>query len=584
MSFLGEIKRRKVFQVAAVYAVVAWLIVQVVGEVKDPLNLPDSLDTVIIVLLAVGFPIAVILAWAFEVTPDGVVRDHGSAMPDRRSGRRMEYVLVGLLFVAVAWIAYRELSPPSPAVLANSVAVLPFENLSADENNAFFAAGIHEAILNELTNIADLNVIARTSVLRYENTDLSIKEIARELRVETVMEGSVQYADGRVLVTAQLIDPDTEAHLWSGNYDRDLSDVFEIQADIARRIATRLEAELTDSELARIEDAPTASGEAYTLYLRALALWQSANPGLSGTPIEPIIALLDRAIAIDEDFALAYALKSRAYASRAGYFCAPNTLNEEWSLLARENLGAALSLAPNLGLAHATRAEMAANDLELDQAREAAERALALSPNDIAVLNTVGNLYTALGEHDKALSLLGRAVELDPNSSGSINDYGNAFAWAGRPAEALVWNREAGRVDPGNVFVPFDTAKQLTALHDYEDVPNVLRETEALFREGCTVASGILAEIAYMYARAGDLSATQRILADLSHRELMPSVRVFVFLAMGDADSALAELKDTQTLATPSDPALRYLVTNYYRDPILEQVEFVRERERLVLR
>ena len=199
MSFLGEIKRRKVFQVAAVYLVVAWLLIQIVDVVNEPLNLPEWFDTAVIVALAIGFPIAVILAWAFDLTPEGVVRDQGTSATTQSRGRGIEYSLLGLIVVAIGWLFYRtEIGPseqvvqvvaeePQREVLPNSVAVLPFENLSLDPEDGFFAAGIHDTILKELANIGDMNVISRTSVLQYADGLTSIEQIAEDLRVEAVM-------------------------------------------------------------------------------------------------------------------------------------------------------------------------------------------------------------------------------------------------------------------------------------------------------------------------------------------------------------------------------------------------------------
>ena len=253
MSFLGEIKRRKVFQVAAVYTVVAWLLIQIIDVVNDPLNLPAWFDTVMIVLLAVGLPIAVVLAWAFDLTPTGVVRTPAidavtetgvslgtpqqPAPSIERPAPSPEQPAPSPERTAPSPRA--ESIRPRPKILRNSVAVLPLENLSPNPDDAYFAAGIHEEILNCLTKIKDLSVIARTSVKKYRDTDKSIAEIAAELGVGTVMEGSVRYAGERVRVTAQLIDAATQDHLWSEVYERDLADVFAIQADVAAKIATK---------------------------------------------------------------------------------------------------------------------------------------------------------------------------------------------------------------------------------------------------------------------------------------------------------------------------------------------------------
>ncbi len=284
MSVLSELNRRKMLQVAAVYLVVAWLTMQVIDVIHSPLRLPEWFPTVVIVFLAIGFPIAMIISWAFNVTPGGVVRDKGNDESGKHSGRTIEFVLIGLVGIAVLWLIYRTefdsrplpeplaVEETAPDVLPNSVAVLPFANLSPDPDNAFFAAGIHDTILNELANIKGMNVISRTAMLRYADGTTPIPQIAEELRVETVMEGSVQYANGRVLVTAQLIDPTTNAHLWSENYDREFADIFAIQADIATQIAIAMRTQLSADERLRIAKQMTSSPEAYALYLRAMEL------------------------------------------------------------------------------------------------------------------------------------------------------------------------------------------------------------------------------------------------------------------------------------------------------------------------
>lgn len=202
---------------------------QVVDVVDEPLNLPDSFGAIVIVLLAIGFPLALLFSWVFDLTPHGVVRTPSAGDSTAGKSRGLETVLAVLLVVALGWIAYRELgsTPDSPtSVLRNSVAVLPFENLSPNPDDAFFAAGIHEEILNQLAKLRNLSVISRMSVLRYKETDLTIPEIAAELHVQSVMEGSVRYAGDRVRIAAQLIDAKTDEYRWSEIYERDISDVL----------------------------------------------------------------------------------------------------------------------------------------------------------------------------------------------------------------------------------------------------------------------------------------------------------------------------------------------------------------------
>ncbi len=220
---------------------------------------------------------------------------------NRVSGRKLGLAIAGGFALTLAVLAIFDTNEVQREVLPNSVAVLPLENLSPNPDDAYFAAGLHEAILSQLSKLSALNVIARTSVAQYANSDKSIVQIAEELNVETVMEGSVRYADNRVLVTAQLIDPETNVHLWSDSYNRDFADVFAIQADIAVNIANALEAEFSLAEQQSIERLPTASTAAYARYLRSIA-----------TLVLPNVQYLDEAIALDPDFGLAYATKAYA--------------------------------------------------------------------------------------------------------------------------------------------------------------------------------------------------------------------------------------------------------------------------------
>lgn len=589
MSFLGEIKRRKVFQVAAVYAVVAWLIVQVVGEISEPLSLPESLDTIVIVVLAIGFPIAVILAWAFEVTPGGVVRDEGNAVPDRSSGRRIELVLIALLVVAVAWIVYREVGPSRPTLLANSVAVLPFENLSADENNAFFAAGIHEAILNELTNIGDLNVIARTSMMRYEGTPLSIREIARELRVETIMEGSVQYADGRVRVTAQLIDPETESHLWSGNYDRNFADVFEIQADIARRIAAELEAELSDMELARIQEAPTRSEEAYALYLRARPLETNMHPAM----VLPFYALLEEAVRLDPDFALAHATLAFAYARSLGYVKrGPSGESlDEVEALALSHAQVALDVDRGQGLAHAALAMVDAAYGRVEEARAHWDTAVAMSPNNIDVLDDAVHFYALVGPGEQADSLASRVIDIDPAAAERVQEFAS---WANDDlgsVTAVIRDRISSDLDFAR------SSEAYVALGYYEMIQgNADRALEELrFAEelNSLVNNVMRTRLVYTYGRLGLSDDAMRVFTELEDADdgqifenvALPGDLIFAHLGLGDESmvaNLLRQIAESRRPETGSFEDRVFFSRNLMRDPILERPEFVGLRDQLL--
>ncbi len=259
------------------------------------------------------------------------------------------------------------------SVLPHSIAVLPFENFSLDPDNAYYASRIHEEILNQLAKLSALNVIARTSVVEYADTDKSIPEIARELNVETVMEGSVRYVDGRILITVQLIDPETNAHLWSESYNRQFSDIFAIQADIAMRIANALEAEFSLEEQATIDAAPTESPEAYALYLRALDTFGTGD-------LRTVPSTLNRAIALDPGFANAYALMARYYAEQLLSGAAGNNPNEV-ERLALENADLALSLDPTVAFAHLALGQLHQLNGRAEDALAYYRRAVDLSPD-----------------------------------------------------------------------------------------------------------------------------------------------------------------------------------------------------------
>ncbi len=343
MSVLDELKRRNVGRVAIAYAIVAWVVVEVMSVFAPALKMPEWVMSFVAVAALIGFPIALVLSWVYELTPAGLKRtdEVPAGQSIRRvTAQRLNYLIIGALAVALVFVvvdayvlrkdavtiapaaaAPAPTAAPSSAagvathgareVLANSVAVLPFANLSPNADDAYFAQGIHEEVLNQLAKIDALSVIARTSVLRYADGKTSLPDIARELNVQAVMEGSVRYAGDSVRITAQLIDPKTGTQLWSEAYQRKFEDIFTIQADIAMNIANALRAEFSLEEQREIERPLTTSPEAYALYLRTRTV--------ALTP-DALLALLDRAIELDPSFAAAYGRKARAYCVDVGEY------------------------------------------------------------------------------------------------------------------------------------------------------------------------------------------------------------------------------------------------------------------------
>jgi len=601
MSFVSELKRRKVFQVAAVYLVVAWLIMQVVDVVNEPLLLPDWFARVVILLLAVGFPIAVILSWAFDLTPEGVVRDEGSGAVVQRGGRRMEYVFAGLLVIAVATLLYREFTPPELAVevvveesqrevLPNSVAVLPFENLSPDPDNAFYADGIHIELLSLLHRIQDLTAIARDSVIRFRNSDLSNEEIARELRVEAIVRGEVRFSGNSLRVSARLIDPATNVPIWAGVFDGDLADVFGFQADIATQIAMALEAELLPSELARIENRSTDSSEALAFYLRAVAeVGGSSGIIVSEEASSEFHRYLDEAIDIDSNFALAYAAKSRdyAYSLVRDRRLSEMTTVVEIENLARDNAERALALDRELGLAHAALAVIHRFNRRWAESRASLELALKYSPNDHRVAFDFMYFNFTVGVIADAV-VLGKRFAAANRSADGYTDLGTALFWSGDYDAAASAYRTAIILGP-TYPRPHRTLGGVEVLRgNHTRAIEELRLSESFSGKDGTITD--LATLVYFYGRAGSSENAERLLGRLHDRaseyHIGAGSWALAYLGVEDRQQALEWLNTAAETSVPDNGYINLYVIagNLYADPILEEREFLEARRRLGFR
>src|SRR5439155_18970178 len=292
-NFFAELKRRNVYKVAIAYGVVAWLLMQVASQIFPFFEIPSWAVRLVVLLLILGFPIALVLAWAFDLTPEGLKRTEWADREPARPSRNK------------AWRQTESVKVP-----AKSIAVMPFENRSEDKANAYFAAGIQDEILTLLSKIADLKVISRTSTQRYQSKPGNLSEIAKQLGVANILEGSVQKAADRVRVNVQLINAQTDSHLWAETYDRKLTDIFGVESEIAKRIAESLRAKLTGREEQTLAVKPTNNPEAYDAYLRGLAF--EARNGAWIDLLMKAIGFYEQAVQLDPKFALAWARLSRA--------------------------------------------------------------------------------------------------------------------------------------------------------------------------------------------------------------------------------------------------------------------------------
>src|SRR5437773_3144483 len=274
-NFFAELKRRNVYKVAIAYGVVAWLLMQIASQIFPFFEIPNWAVRLVVLLLIIGFPVALILAWAFELTPEGIKRAEDvdvSKSIRRKAGRKLDFFVIAVLLLVISILLFQRVhpnvSPKGSSSLEKSIAVLPFDNLSRDPDNAYFSDGNQDEILTKLAGIGDLKVISRKSTAKYKSTPEDLKTVARELGVATVLEGSVQKAGDKVRVNVQLLDARVDTHLWAKSYDRDLRDVFAVETEVAQEIADALRAKLSPSQTDTLAAAPTSDTEAYDFFLK----------------------------------------------------------------------------------------------------------------------------------------------------------------------------------------------------------------------------------------------------------------------------------------------------------------------------
>ncbi len=423
-NFLTELKRRNVYRAAVAYGVVAWFLTQLTTQVFPFFEIPNSAVRFVVIALAVGFPIAMLLAWVYEFTPEGIVRTEDLRPAQARSiqratGRILDFIIIGALLLVIAMLIvgrrpfYRQ---TGESISQKSIAVLPFENLSSEKENAFFTDGVQDEILTDLGKIADLKVISRTSVKQYRSgAPRNLREVAKELGVAHVVEGSVQRAGDRIRVSAQLVDARTDTHLWGEHYDRELADVFRIQTEIAERIAAQLKAKLSVEEKAVIEKQPTSDLVAYDLYVRAKSLSDAISFGTRGEKdLSEAVRLLDDAVARDKTFLRAYYELARAHdlIYFLGLDHTPGRL-----VLADAAVRAALQLGPNAGEAHLALAQhLYWGYRDYDGARKQLALARRLLPNEPLVLVIAGFIDRRQGRWEESIKELEHALELDPRN------------------------------------------------------------------------------------------------------------------------------------------------------------------------
>ncbi|CAN5673650.1 hypothetical protein BH20VER1_BH20VER1_06660 [soil metagenome] len=501
--FFAELKRRNVYKVAVAYAVVGWLVMQIAATIVPALHLPPAVTTAVVVLTLLGFPLVLVCAWAFELTPEGIKRTEDVAPNEsitRRTGRKLTIVVASVAVLALGLLAFqlsRDKAEPATAgspdatartsVAEKSIAVLPFESLSEDKANAYFATGVQDEILTRLAKVADLKVISRTSTQQYQSRPGNLREIAQQLGVAHILEGSVQRAGESVRVNVQLINADTDAHLWAETYDRKLSEIFEVQSDIALQIANALEAKLTGRERIEIATVGTTNQQAYDEYLRGLAL----DSAQTREETEEATASFRRAVVLDPDFSAAWA----ALTNRESFKYFSNNRTPE----------------------------------QLAKARHAMEMAVKLQPDASESSAAAGSYYYyCQQDFDRALDALAKAHARAPNNAFVLMLTGAVKRRQGKVEESIELMRRAGGLDPRNNDVWVNLGRSYRGLRNFA-------EAHAMFDRARSIAardSPIVAEKAEAYTAAGDLDAAERLLdpppVDLENEAFDDYVWIFV--------------------------------------------------------
>jgi adenylate cyclase len=451
MAFFAELKRRRVGKVAIAYGAVAWGVTEASSVVFPALHVPEWAMTLVVVFLMVGFPISMVLAWVFDVGPEGIHRTEPlPQMPPAAQVRlRAAYaVAVVVCMAALGYVLYeRGLGRAHAGEPRRSIAVMPFTNLSGDPSKEYFSDGMSEELLNLLARVPGLQVAARTSSFAYKGREVDVRQIGKELGVETVLEGSVRQAGDKVRITAQLVDTESGFHLWSQTYDRQLADIFQVQDEIAKAIVDRLRIELAPAEqkVAQRQQVPTQNVAAYELYLQGRAIWKRRGED----NLRHAIELYQSALARDPGFARAHAALASAYVVMPGYTMEPDD-QEKFFALAEESARQALAIDPNIGEAHAVLAQINADRGDLLDAESGFFFAISLEPNEPTPHQWYSILLMKVGRLDAALAQAKKAQELDPASPILAYNLANAHLMRGDDDEALRYAKLASELGLGS--------------------------------------------------------------------------------------------------------------------------------------
>jgi TolB-like protein/Tfp pilus assembly protein PilF len=537
MAILQELQRRKVVRAAAVYLVASWLLLQVAATIAPILSLPAWFEKLILALLVLGFPVALILAWSLELTPDGLAPDSGAKSSHTR--RVVDYLLLTVVVAGVAWFATDQLrsgEAPTRSALDPSVAVLPFTNLNDDDVNTAFTSGIHADLLTQLARIKSVRTVSRTTVLKFRDSGKTIPEIAGELGVATIVEGGVQRAGNIVRINVQLVDAAADQALWTEAFERELTaaNVFEIQGEIAKAIADQLQATLTAEERQRLDNIPTRSIDALDSYFVGRTLLEERNTD----SLEAAIKYFETVVELDPEFALGWSGLADAYMLLPEYSSsADRALVEE---RAHAAVRRALQIDPDIPEVQATHAWYELRFYEWGNAEQIFRDALAVAPDNVNVLHWLSHVLSFQGQFEEALIHARRAVAVEPETKMVHTNLSYILVDAGQFDEALQIAYRMQKIYPDfmvqrrNLFLhELRAGKPADAANTYVDYVTSLGADPVAARQ--------IGDMFIAYAERGEVG---NITEDLITRTQLGSEDLAQVLAfVGDAEGTILALQ-----------------------------------------
>jgi adenylate cyclase len=543
LSFFGELKRRHVFRVTLTYIIVAWLILQVADVILDKIGVPDWTFKVVLVFIVIGFPVAVLLAWAYDLTPRGLQRTGDLDEEPSTAGRQGS-------------VAKEKFAEPAKA----SVAVLPFVNMSGNPENEYFSDGLSEELLNVLTKVSGLKVAARTSSFHFKGHTGDIEEIAGRLGVASVLEGSVRQSGVRIRITAQLINASDGSHLWSETFDRELDDIFEVQDEISGAVVKALKVKLLGDDFSGKKVGGTTIPGAFNAYLQGM---HYHNRGSDKEALESSVAAYGTAIDIDPNYAQAYAGLAAALESLAtNNFADLDQVVDRAEEAARKSI----ELAPTLADGYKVLALMACSyRLDIPTALKEIDKAIELDPGNVGVLIECSKIRSIANNVEEALSAAKTAQELDPVSTEAAQFLGHAYYFARRYDEAIAAFRHALALDPHYPRPHYGIAMCSYLTGDIEYAARMVAQEPLDWM----LSSGL----AILQRKLGHDDEAEEAMASLikSHGDNCLYQQAQVRAQWGDIDTAVDLLQKARDIG---DPGVSQIIVDPLIDPLRDNPKF----------